>query len=247
MQTVNFRRSRTSVAFWLGAVVLSTMALNARAEQSLVPHTAEYKVQISVLGGVLQTELRLSDERYTAQHVVKPTGLAKLLAGGSISDASEFELMANGLRPIRFASEDKITRDKTKADIQFDWESGQAKGKVNGQDFVAPINGAMHDRVSIQYALMNDLLNDRMRGEYVLFEVDELKNLLVRSIGVREVKVPAGKFEAIGIQHQESDSDRVTTLWCVEALGFLPVIIEQHRDGKLRFKATLRKYTPLET
>jgi hypothetical protein len=33
-------------------------------------------------------------------------------------------------------------------------------------------------------------------------------------------------------------------LWCVEELGFLPVIIEQHRLGKLKVRAALSKYTP---
>jgi hypothetical protein len=36
-------------------------------------------------------------------------------------------------------------------------------------------------------------------------------------------------------------------LWCVEELGFLPVLIEQHRKGKLRVRASLRKYEPATT
>jgi hypothetical protein len=66
----------------------------------------------------------------------------------------------------------------------------------------------------------------------------------VRKIGVRKVDVPAGKFEVIGIQHQAEGSRRVTTLWCAEELDYLPVIIEQHRKGKLRVRATLNKYSP---
>ncbi|MDH3752084.1 MAG: hypothetical protein OEU40_15990, partial [Gammaproteobacteria bacterium] len=56
--------------------------------------------------------------------------------------------------------------------------------------------------------------------------------------------VPAGEYEAVGIQHQAEGSKRVTTLWCVEELDYLPVIIEQHRKGKLRVRAVLNKYTP---
>jgi len=77
-----------------------------------------------------------------------------------------------------------------------------------------------------------------------MFEVDKLKKISVRSIGTKEVKVPAGKYTAIGIEHQAENSSRTTTLWCVEELDYLPVIIEQHRKGKLKVRATLKKYAP---
>jgi hypothetical protein len=37
-------------------------------------------------------------------------------------------------------------------------------------------------------------------------------------------------------------SSRVTTLWCVPELEYLPVIIEQHRKGKLNLRAVLASY-----
>jgi len=42
-------------------------------------------------------------------------------------------------------------------------------------------------------------------------------------------------------------SKRITTMWCVEALDYLPVIIEQHRKGKLKMRAVLSSYSPLKT
>ena len=58
------------------------------------------------------------------------------------------------------------------------------------------------------------------------------------------MKVPYGRFEATGIQHQAEGSSRITTLWVVEELGYLPVIIEQHRKGKLQVRAVLTDYQP---
>jgi hypothetical protein len=91
---------------------------------------------------------------------------------------------------------------------------------------------------------MYDLLNGEPNKQYTLFDVDGLKTINVRNIGRKTVKVRAGQFEAVGIEHQAENSKRVTTLWCVEELGYLPVIIEQHRLGKLRMRATLESYTP---
>jgi hypothetical protein len=66
----------------------------------------------------------------------------------------------------------------------------------------------------------------------------------VSNVGEKEVKTKAGTFLAVGIQHQKEGSSRTTTLWCVKELDYLPVIIEQHRKGKLTFRASLVSYLP---
>ncbi len=234
-------------AFWLACLALASIAHSPTSAQPMLrPHVAEYKVDISVLSGMLRTELRPIENGYRATHVVKATGLSRLLAGGAIRDHSEFEITAHGIRPIRFQSDDSVTRDRVKADIEFDWPQGEARGSVNENAFLFALSEPMHDRISLQYALMLDLINGDAQSHYVLFEIDDLKSLEVRIVGERTIKVPAGKFTAIGIEHQATASKRITTLWCVAELGYLPVIIEQHRKGKLRMRAVLKKYEPAD-
>lgn len=236
------------VAILYGLLLLALSGLlpsAAFADAELAPYVAVYRVEISVVNGELRTELRRTPDGYAASQVVQATGMSKLLASGKITDDSEFSVNGSLLRPARFVSNDEITRDKTRADIEFDWEKGQATGTVNGKSYVADLQGLVHDRVSIQYQLMLDLLNGDENDAYVLFDVDEQKEVSITRIGSRRVEVPAGKFEAIGIQHQSAGSKRITTLWCVRELGYLPVVIEQHRKGKLRMRATLSKFTPL--
>jgi hypothetical protein len=91
---------------------------------------------------------------------------------------------------------------------------------------------------------MHDLLNNQRSDKYTMFEIDRIRPVNVRVIGEKRVDVPAGKFDVIGIQHQAEGSKRVTTLWCARELDYLPVIIEQHRKGKLRVRATLTDYVP---
>ena len=208
---------------------------------------AEYKVKISVLGGQLKTELKASETGYVATHVVRATGMSRMLSSGLISNRSEFETAEDGVKPTRFMSRDTLSREKGTATINFDWDKGEAHGTVNGEAITSVIEDLAHDRISIQYELMLDLLNGEPSAQYSLFDVDEIKTINVRNIGAKQVKVPAGKFTAIGIQHQAVNSKRITTMWCVKELDYLPVIIEQHRKGKLRLRAVLKKYEPLRT
>jgi len=227
--------------------VIAAMTMNANAETVFTPHQAEYKLKISVLGGQLNTELRVTPDGYVATHVVKPTGMAKLLASGKISETSEFRSTDDGIRPVNYRSDDSLSRNKTKASIQFNWETGELSGTVDDQAVSSIIEDIAYDRVSIQYELMFDLMNGGPSSQYILFDIDELKTVMVSNIGRRTVKVPAGTFNAIGVQHQAVGSKRITTMWCVEALDYLPVIVEQHRKGKLKMRAVLSSYLPLET
>jgi len=220
---------RRLAALLMGVLLLPAVA---GAETPLVPHTAEYRIKISVVGGTLRTELKADANAYTATHVVKPTGMSRILASGDITESSRFLPAADGLRPDKYWSVDSLSRDKSRTEIQFDWDTGEARGTVNDEAVLLTMDAIAHDRISIQYELMHDLLNGELSQQYTLFDIDRLKTLNVR----------AGTFEAVGIQHQAENSKRVTTLWCVEELGYLPVIIEQHRLGKLRMRATLASY-----
>lgn len=227
--------------------VLCLLGSAALADNSLAPHKAQYKVKISVLGGQLNTQLSATRDGYVATHTVKATGMSRMLSGGQIKESSHFDRVSDGVRPVTFVSNDTLTRDKTRANIRFDWDTNEASGVVNDEEFQSSIDELAFDRVSIQYELMSDLLNDNPSAEYVLFDIDKLKKVQVRNIGSRTVKVPAGEYEAVGIQHQVIGSKRITTMWCVKELDFLPAIIEQHRKGKLKMRAVLSNYEPLQT
>lgn len=224
-------------------VVLVLVATPSMAGD-LTPHRAEYKVRISVLSGELNTELRVTDRGYMATHVVKPTGLSRVIASGRMEVSSEFTQAEDGIRPVTYHAVDTIG-DEPEARIAFDWETNQATGTVGDEDVVLQLDGLAHDAVSIQYELMFDLINSRPSSSYVLFDVDKMRVANVRNIGTKTVKTKAGTFEVVGIQHQKEGSSRTTTLWCTAELDYLPVIIEQHRKGKLNFRATLTSYAPL--
>ena len=227
-------------------ILLGTATLlcsQVQAEGILTPHRAEYKVRISIVSGQLNTELRATAGGYVAHHVIRPTGLSRLLTRGTMDVTSEFSSSQDGVKPVAYRSVDTIRKDPD-VDIFFNWDTNEVAGIVGDEAFLQHLDGIVYDSVSIQYVLMHDLINGGPNKQYTLFDIDKLKIVSVRSIGKKQVKVKAGSYEAVGIQHQAEGSSRITTLWCVEELGYLPVVIEQHRKGKLKFRASLQKYTP---
>ena len=222
----------------------------ASADTVLTPHRAEYRVKISLLSGRLSTELRRSGDHYIATHLIEATGLASAFAGGDILAESEFKKTEEAIVPLRYTGNDEVSSDKVRVDIAFDWESRRATGQFQTDedpapvDVDAPLDELVHDPVSIQYELMADLARDGSTTEYVLFEHDRVRPVEVSRIGAQTIATKAGTFEAIGIRHQARNSSRTTTLWIAAELGYLPVMIERHRKGKLLMRAKLVKYEP---
>jgi len=146
---------------WLTTVFVVLLSGTAVfAQSSLTPHSAEYKIRISVLGGELTTELRATESGYVATHIVRPTGITKIVANGSIEETSEFEISADGVRPIHYLSVDALSRDKQRAEVDFNWNTSTVSGTIDDEVIDMALDGRAHDRVSIQYELMRNLMND---------------------------------------------------------------------------------------
>ena len=230
----------------LVAAVMAVMLLGraASANPSLVAHEATYKIKISLLGGTLRTVVAESKNGFTATSVISPTGFANILLNGSIEESATFSVGSNGLRPEVYRSADTLSKTDKFMDFTFDWDENAVTANINDEPYVFALDGSVRDRVSIQYELMYNLANNISNSHYVLLDGDRLKQIQITTIGKKTIKTPFGSFEAVGIQHQAKDSTRISTLWCAEELGFLPVLIEQHRKGKRRVRAILTSYVP---
>ena len=215
------------------------------AKVTLTPHIAEYKVKILMLGGLLTTKLSRTEDGFKAERTTRATGMARMIQGGTIEETAEFKMIPEGVRPVSYYSNDQISKEPSETHISFDWDANKVSVSHNDEVIEDVLEGLSHDRLSIQYELMYDMLNAPTSDSYVIFELDRLRALQVESIGEKQIRVPAGTFNAVGVRHQAEGSSRSTTFWCVEELGYLPVIIERHRKGKLQMRARLKHYTPL--
>ena len=91
----------------------------------LTPHIAEYEVRMSVISGVLSKELRKTPNGYIAHHIVKPSGLSRMITQGTMDLTSEFQNGVDGIKPIRFQAIDTIRgQSRCRPDIRLEHQSG---------------------------------------------------------------------------------------------------------------------------
>ncbi len=159
------------------AVSLYLATLSAFAGPLLTPHTAEYKIEISIVNGKLTTQFETTETGYMAESVIKATGLSRLIAGGSIREQSWFSESDGKIQPRQYRSTDGLSSDHDSIALDFNWDLREVTGLIDGEEFQATLEGDVHDRVSLQYGLMYDLLNGGEHAEYFLQDAEELKTL----------------------------------------------------------------------
>ncbi len=230
------------VAVLLALLLMAGAANSSAADKTLTPHRATYKVKISVLSGEMQSRLDLAGDEYAVSSTIKPRGLARLITRGSIQENSTFRIEDEHVRPTSYSSSDSLSKGGGDVRMSFDWEGLEVFREVDGVASRAKLDSVVVDRATLQYALMFDLLNRHIQREYVLIESDEVKKLAVTIKSEKTVKVPYGEYDVIGVSHRAEASTRETTLWCAPSLGYLPVIIEQYRDGKIQGTIVLTEY-----
>ncbi len=238
---MKIRRTRRDLLAALAGIACIA-AQPVDAGETLVPHEAEYRIKISIASGTMRTIVRETNDGFDVRSVLKPKGLARVFMDGTIEESSVFSAGTSGVRPKVYASSDTLSKRHKVMDFVFDWQNGVVTGTINDEVFEFDLDGDVHDRVSIQYQLMHNLLSGASSTEYAMLDGDEIKDLEITIAEPRTIEVPFGTFEAIAVRHQTAQSNRVTTLWCAEELGYLPVLIEQHRDGKRRVRAELTSY-----
>ena len=234
-------------------VVFTALVFSSSAGAAeLRPHTAEYKVSAGIAGGRMNTSLIRVGEQFHAKHAVRPTGLARMLTNSTIVETSTFESNDGVLMPVQYQSDDGISREKGTIDLEFDWEAKKLTGTVDLED-AAPVTvdqsltELLHDRISIQYQLMQDLAAGAERDVYRMYDPDGTRVLNITRLGEKQIKVRGKRYNAVGIRHQREGSSRTTTLWCVPALDYLPVLIEQRRKDELKARISLLRYTATDS
>jgi len=218
--------------------LLCTWLAHAAAEDTLRPFVATYSIQHGAMTvGDAAFQLRSGDgNSYVLELRTNPKGVAKLMIG-SIVETSEFELDGKELRPLRFHAEE--SRGKGSQSITFDWTQGIAHSQRNGEQAELKLEPRVLDHSLIQIALMRDLAADRPLAAYFIVEKNELRRYQYERVGEGSVETPAGTFRTIEVLQTRSGSTREMHYWCAPDLNYLPVRIEQHKEGKVLLSMVL--------
>ena len=209
--------------------------------------SASYKVHYGLLRGEMTLELRPDGESaYTYNTALRPRGLVSIFRSGSIEESTSLELGDGVLMPGVYRSVDTIARPSREIEYRFDQPRGRVTGTYKGRAIDEPMRAGGHNRISAHVAVMLALNLGRELSGIAVFDRARWRDFEFQTIPGQEVSTKLGDFEAIEIRYTSTRKNRSWSLHCAPALDYVPVMIAFRQDGKLKSRAVLVEYQPLD-
>lgn len=175
---------------------------------------------------------------YRYESLSEPAGLVRMFYGKP-RETSDFCLRGGKVVPRRFEFHNPKSADDSYT-LEFD------AGKVRGGDKAErDIPADAQDRFGIQQAVrlwVLEHLKSEPGAETVEFAmVDDrrIKRYRFAITGRETIEVPAGRFEAVLVQRVD-DKKKTTKFWLAPERDYMPVRVEQVKQGTVELKMVLR-------
>jgi hypothetical protein len=226
--------SKRRMHIWLRAAILllagSSPALAIGAE--LQPFTASYGItrgKTQVGSAELQLQ-QLTDGRWSYQQRTLITNfLARIILPSDLTTRSLFSMKDGRLIPEQFTA-DAGGSDEDQS-LTFDWSRGRVTGTFDRKPVDLPLQPGLLDNLSVQIALMNELLAGRTPQRFVLADKGRIKDYNYKAEGSETLHTAVGEHRTVIFRSSRPGSDKSTLFWCAPELGYLPLKVER-RDGK---------------
>lgn len=236
-------RLRSAVPAALLGVLAAAAAFAAFGGPDRVPtYEARYEVEYKgrrVGESVQRVQPGGAPETYRFESITSPRGLARLLRRRPIVERSTFEAHAGTVRPLEFRLDDGTRKGDDSVAVEFDWSAATADVETSDADTELPIEPDVHDRATLQVALMMELAAGREPDRHLLIDDDSVKTYEYEIDGTETLDTPAGTLETLRVTQRRDGSSRRTIIWTAPDLRYLPVKIEQRRDEEALTTLTL--------
>ena len=236
---------------WWVVAALAVAAYEAQGAEdpTVATYTATYRaVYKGKEAGTAEFGVRYLADRdlYEFSSRVMAKGLLKLARPNPAVERSQFRVTPDGIQPLEFWYEDGSRSGEDNFHVAFDWDRGIALVSNAGGRREMALQRSALDRGSLQVALMRDLAATGTLRPYRLADEDSVADYEYTDNGTATMQTGVGTLETRIVTQQRAGSSRATWLWVAPELGFLPVRIEQRRDGEVQTAFELQSVSGLE-
>jgi hypothetical protein len=218
-----------------------------------LPHEFEAVYTLEIYNTVLARanyRLKHTDNGLFMEQSTRPVGLAALLRDDEINVRSDMIIDNNRILLVSY--DYRHTGDDKDRDVNFkiNWQTddnntanGKATGVYEGEKVLLDVDQPVWDPLSIQVPLMLDAGKNLPPHQHGMFLKGEFKYYRFENQGNDNVSFNDREYKAIKIAGKETKRDRAMYAWLVPELHYLPVKIEQWKEGKLKSTVRLESAT----
>ncbi len=175
--------------------------------------------------------LDIEEGQYTLKAVTQTTGVVSFFKTYVLTQSSEGRADAQGLLPVKFAEEKKLSKGSQSLSAEFDWETRQLNFSHGGK---TGLPEQAQDILSVLYQLSQMSMANR---EVVPLRVSNGKKLEYYELEIgaeEEIATPLGKLRALPLRKLHAKGEEGLDIWLGLEFRLLPVKVRQiDRAGQI--------------
>lgn len=223
------------------ALAIVGCGAGARADDApvIAPFSAHYSADwksINVGTSDLQLERNAADGTYEYTWRITARGVFHMVYSDDVVQKSWLSVNSGHVRPVKYRAE----QGNSKVDIDFDWDSGRARGESEKKPVDLKLADGVQDVMSIQVEVMLDLKNGNLPKSFKIIDKDEIKDFTYTLEGPARLRTALGELDTLVVASRRAGNNRVLKMWFAPSLGYVPVQAERSRDGKLEFAMRIK-------
>ncbi len=225
----------------LGAGLTSTAP--CAEERPLTPFFAHYTANwrgIDVGTSDLELRREPAPGTYLYTWTMTAHGVFRIARANDVVQKSWFAVVRDHVRPLKYRAED----GPSTASIDFDWDAGRARGQSQREPIDLELREGTQDIMSIQIEVMLDLHNGHLPTAFRILDKDAIKDFEYAEEAPARIRTALGEFDTRVVASRRPDNDRITRMWFAPSLGYIPVLAERWRNGKLDFAMKIKSAGP---
>lgn len=218
------------------ALAIAAFAVNqtARAEE-LKPFEASYTwIWHGMTVAFSSVKLERHQDTWVYASKSDPRGIGRMFSERPTQE-STLRVTDAGVQPLHYKADDGTPSTKRDADVQFDWEHGRVTGVYEGTKVDMPVQPGIQDDLSVQIALMVELLAGRKPEQFQLIDRNSVREYRYSREGDASLSTAVGKVDTVIYRSQKTGSPRVTRFWCAPSHGYIPMRVEQTKGEDVQW------------
>jgi Protein of unknown function (DUF3108) len=166
-------------------------------------------------------------------------GVFRAVLPGELTQTSRLLVESGQVRPLSYRGDDGSPDQRRDVALDFDWERQRVTGTAETKPVDLALQSGIQDIMSVQIALIVDLLGGRKPSMYTLVDKNRIKEYLYSDDGTARLDTALGPLDTVIWSSRRPGSDRVTRVWYAPSLGYAPVRAERRDGDKLEWAMRL--------
>jgi hypothetical protein len=163
-------------------------------------------------------------------------GIFRIVYSNDVIQKSWLSVHDGHVRPDRYRAD----QGSSNVDIVFDWATDRARGVSETRPINLKLTAGTQDVMSIQIEVMLDLAAGVLPKSFRILDKDEIKEFLYTQEGTARIRTTLGELDTVVVSSQRPGNSRVLRMWFAPSLGYVPVLAERSRDGRLEFAMRIK-------